>query len=127
MATPALPYLPDQQQAQESVPNPDSYWHSSGSIGPFFAVISVLAVLAILSCVLGRIFTARAATPSENFYQAERFFGWLKGRWRRYTGGDCGVGQNSSTDVRLKMGFNISIMSWFLRFYVWKLSREKDQ
>ncbi|GFZ05887.1 hypothetical protein Acr_18g0000570 [Actinidia rufa] len=104
MATPAPPYLPDQQQAQESVPNPDSSWHSSGSIGPFFAVIPVLAVLAILSCVLGRIVPAWAATPSEKFYQAERFFGWLKGRWRRCTGGDCGVGQNSSTDCKAQDG-----------------------
>ncbi|PSS08298.1 Protein spire 2 like [Actinidia chinensis var. chinensis] len=91
MATPGLPYFPNQQQTQDSVPNPDSSWHSSGSIGPFFAVISVLAVLAILSCVLGRIFTARAATPSETIKQ-RGFFGCLKGRWRWRTGGDAGIG-----------------------------------
>ncbi|XP_057515005.1 uncharacterized protein LOC130796654 [Actinidia eriantha] len=91
MATPGPPYFPNQQQTQDSVPNPDSSWHSSGSIGPFFAVISVLAVLAILSCVLGRIFTAWAATPSETIKQ-RGFFGCLKGRWRWRTGGDAGIG-----------------------------------
>ncbi|KAA8541142.1 hypothetical protein F0562_025112 [Nyssa sinensis] len=73
--------LPQQQQPEEVVPNPEavssSGYHSSGSIGPFFAVISVLTVLSILSCVLGRICTRQAATPLESI-KNRGFFGWVK-------------------------------------------------
>ncbi|KAK9278690.1 hypothetical protein L1049_028264 [Liquidambar formosana] len=87
--------LPDQQQPQESaVNNPvaasSSAWHNSGSIGPFFAVISVLTVLAILSCLLGRICAKREVTPLENKYGS--CFGWLKRKCRRCMASDVEVG-----------------------------------
>lgn len=46
--------FPDQQEQPEEVMYPPPVSASSGSIGPFFAVISVLAIITILSCVLGR-------------------------------------------------------------------------
>uniref|UniRef100_A0A5B7BIH1 Uncharacterized protein n=1 Tax=Davidia involucrata TaxID=16924 RepID=A0A5B7BIH1_DAVIN len=85
--------LPEQQQPEEVVPNPEaasstSAYHSSGSIGPFFAVISVLPVLSILSCVLGRICTRRAAaTPLESI-QHRGFFGWVKRKCSHCMHGD---------------------------------------
>lgn len=78
MATTAIssPFPDDQQQQQQAgdqevVPVPgaavsNNGWHSSGSIGPFFAVISVLTVLAIISCILGRICRGRRLTPLES-------------------------------------------------------------
>ncbi|KAE9602244.1 hypothetical protein Lal_00049929 [Lupinus albus] len=54
--TPSLILEPEQQQQQatsEAVSNSSS-WQSSGSVGPFFGVISVLTILAVLSCYLGR-------------------------------------------------------------------------
>jgi hypothetical protein len=69
----------------EAVPS-SSAWHSSGSIGPFFAVISVLALLAILSCVLGRMCTrgggSGAVTPVE-CVRDRGFFGWVRRKFRR--------------------------------------------
>ncbi|GMQ11154.1 hypothetical protein CsSME_00053908 [Camellia sinensis var. sinensis] len=115
MATTTIttPTLPDQQLPQQVVPNPivaansNSSWHSSGSIGPFFAVISVLAVLAIISCVLGRICTAQGVTPLESV-KHRGWFGWLKGRCRWCMGGgDVEVGvkmDKTSNDAKAQDG-----------------------
>lgn len=57
------PLLPDLQQSPEG----GGAWKSSGSIGPFFAVISVLTLLSVLSCYLGRICSRRSEeTPLQN-------------------------------------------------------------
>ncbi|XP_055825435.1 uncharacterized protein LOC129893985 [Solanum dulcamara] len=85
---------PLQQQPQQSVPN--SSWHSSGSIGPFFAVISVLTVLAILSCLVGRYCRNRKpATPLDNIKQRDCSFGWLRSKlcWRSCS--NCGESTNN--------------------------------
>lgn len=91
METPS-PLLPQQQQQGETLTNPEavrssSAWHSSGSIGPFFAVISVLTLLSILSCVLGRMCRTRGAVtdhPLESIRDRGCLcFGWLKRKCRR--------------------------------------------
>ncbi|KAF2325504.1 hypothetical protein GH714_029628 [Hevea brasiliensis] len=67
-----------------------------GSIGPFFGVISVLAVLAILSCILGRICSRRAVAPP-NTFNHKGCLGWVKRRIRRSKwcrGGDVEMGVN---------------------------------
>ncbi|XP_050377504.1 uncharacterized protein LOC126794770 [Argentina anserina] len=76
--------LPNYQPAGESLstnPIPEAVpINSSGSIGPFFAVISVLTVLAFLSCVLGRILTRNKVvlTPLEGIRDQRSCFAWLK-------------------------------------------------
>lgn len=83
--------MPDQQQQPigntlannpEAVPSSSCY-SSSGSIGPFFAVISVLTVFAVLSCVFGRIYSRRQATlvttcESIKGRSGCSCFGWVK-------------------------------------------------
>ena len=99
MATPASSSIlqPQQQQAGLGETNPEavtssssSAWQSSGSIGPFFAVISVLTVLAVLSCCLGRMWNRRAPTPLESI-KGRGCFGWVK-RHFRWTARDVAVG-----------------------------------
>lgn len=71
---------PEQQQqaGPEAVPEA-SAWESSGSIGPFFGVISVLTILAVLSCYLGRKWNPRPLTPLESIENDSRScFWWLK-------------------------------------------------
>ncbi|KAK7265046.1 hypothetical protein RJT34_32662 [Clitoria ternatea] len=63
--------------AQEEAVTSNSAWESSGSVGPFFAVISVLIVLAVLSCYLGSRWNRRPPTPLESI-RGRGFFGWLK-------------------------------------------------
>ncbi|KAH7851501.1 hypothetical protein Vadar_012554 [Vaccinium darrowii] len=113
---PPPPYMPDQQQFQDSaLPNPvaaatSNPWHTSGSIGPFFAVISVLSILAILSCLFARTFVGRDATPFESINHGG-CSGWLKARWRRRIRGDCigvgakvTVGENGGDDGKVSDG-----------------------
>ncbi|XP_060206519.1 uncharacterized protein LOC132634260 [Lycium barbarum] len=81
--TEQVPLQQQQQQPQQSVPYPEAVpnnaWHSSGSIGPFFAVISVLFVLAILSCIVGRYCIKRKpATPLDSIKKRDCGFGWLR-------------------------------------------------
>lgn len=80
-ATPSSILQPEQQQqaASEAVPSSSSAWQSSGSVGPFFAVISVLTVLAVLSCYLGRRCRniPRAPTPLESI-TGRGCIGWVK-------------------------------------------------
>lgn len=75
---------PEQQQvagAGEEASSSGSAWQSSGSIGPFFAVISVLTVLAVLSCYLSRVmWNRRAPTPLESI-KGRGFVGWVKRRF----------------------------------------------
>ncbi|GMH31585.1 hypothetical protein Nepgr_033429 [Nepenthes gracilis] len=57
-----------------------STWKNSGSIGPFFAVISVLTLLSVISCVIGRrCVGVPVETPLERI-KARGHFGWLR-RW----------------------------------------------
>ncbi|XP_030521540.2 uncharacterized protein LOC115734768 [Rhodamnia argentea] len=101
MATifPSAPPFPGQQQpaGEAAVANPEavassstssSGWHSSGSIVPFFVVISMLAVLAIISCMVGRIYSRRVAakTPLDSIKQRS-CLGWVKRQFGRCT--DC--------------------------------------
>ncbi|WCJ22028.1 hypothetical protein M5689_004134 [Euphorbia peplus] len=81
-------------QAQAVPSTSYSNWHSSGSIGPFFGVISVLAVLAILSCILGRVCTGGARAPLHNVkFRGYTYPRWMrrKGPWSR-GGGDVELG-----------------------------------
>ncbi|KAI4335837.1 hypothetical protein L6164_014444 [Bauhinia variegata] len=91
MATAASSILQPQQQQQGAgetlTSNPEaastpSAWQSSGSIGPFFAVISVLAVLAVLSCYLGRMWNRTAPTSLEGI-QNRGCLGWVKTKCRQ--------------------------------------------
>lgn len=73
--------------------------YSSGSIGPFFAVISVLVVLAVLSCFLGRICARRrqrtvlvAEVNPLEMIKSGGFLGWLRRKWRRFLAGDVEAG-----------------------------------
>ena len=95
MATPALSSIvePEQQQAEpEAVAVPStSAWKSSGSVGPFFAVITVLIILSVLSCYLGRKWNRRPKTPLESI-RGRGFFGWLKRVFRERIGKDIEVG-----------------------------------
>ncbi|XP_071901861.1 uncharacterized protein [Coffea arabica] len=108
--TPSLTPDQEQLQPQESVPNPvsvsatTSAWHSSGSIGPFFAVISVLTVLAVISCFAGRICKGRSVTPPENIQHGGGCLGWLRRKWCACANNDAEVLGNTaaeSNDVRL--------------------------
>ncbi|KAF8005786.1 hypothetical protein BT93_K0156 [Corymbia citriodora subsp. variegata] len=101
MATifPSSPTFPGQEQpaGEAAVANPEavassstssSGWHSSGSIGPFFGVMSVLTVLAVISCVVGRIYSRRVAanTPLDSIKQRS-CSGWVKRQLSRCTDG----------------------------------------
>ncbi|XVF49812.1 hypothetical protein PTKIN_Ptkin04bG0045900 [Pterospermum kingtungense] len=82
-----------QVAASSSLSSPTS--SSSGSIGPFFAVISVLTFLAIVSCVLGRICIRRRmavpVTPLDTIKHGG-WLGWLKGKCRLCMAGEVEVG-----------------------------------
>lgn len=109
--------MPDQQQqplGDQTLANPEavpsSSWHSSsaGSIGPFFAVISVLTILAVLSCIFGRMYSRRQATlvtPLESI-KGESLgcscIGWAKRKLMtcRQCTGDVGVAANNDVKVR---------------------------
>ncbi|KAL4559371.1 hypothetical protein LXL04_031509 [Taraxacum kok-saghyz] len=95
MATSLSTLVPETQQPQEqeSIAQGDTH-SSSGPLGPFFAVMSVLMVLAILSCVVGRIYGKRAAeAPLDRVIKSRDCFGWLKGRlWGCAVGCGGGVG-----------------------------------
>ncbi|KAK2367948.1 hypothetical protein QL285_081189 [Trifolium repens] len=88
---------PEQQQlssGEESKitpPSSSSAWQSSGSIGPFFAVIIVLTILAVLSCYLRRMCNRRELTPLESI-KGRGCFGWLKRRCRDCIGRDVEIG-----------------------------------
>ncbi|CAO2818417.1 unnamed protein product [Amaranthus hypochondriacus] len=90
--------LPNQEQPQvqqqvpiytQSIPNNNNNnnnnaWHNNtynkGSIGPFFGVISVLAVLAIISCLVGRFWLGKENTPLESIKHRGSCCGWIKRR-----------------------------------------------
>ncbi|KAF5469231.1 hypothetical protein F2P56_013320 [Juglans regia] len=116
--------LPEQQQpAGETLMTPEvasssssssSAWHSSGSLGPFFVVMSVLTVLAIISCLLGKRCTKRAASPMESIGDRD-CFGWVKRikcRPPRCISGDVEIGAKimgfgkGKNDVKVKDGEN---------------------
>ncbi|MED6110372.1 hypothetical protein PIB30_042161 [Stylosanthes scabra] len=82
---------PEQQQqaAAESAEyssSGGSAWHSSGSVAPFFVVISVLAILAVVSCYLGRRLNRRAPTPLESITGGRGCFGWVKRMCKKCSG-----------------------------------------
>ncbi|KAL8225746.1 hypothetical protein R6Q57_018303 [Mikania cordata] len=63
----------------------------SGSIGPFVAVMLILIMVVILSCMAGRIYSKRAMEePLDRVIKHQDCFGWLKGRlWWCGGGGGC--------------------------------------
>ncbi|CAN8234898.1 unnamed protein product [Cochlearia groenlandica] len=76
-----------------------SHHYSSGSIGPFFAVISVLVVLAVFSCFLGRICARhrrKTVIVTEvnplDMIKGGGVLGWLRQKWRRCLAGDVEAG-----------------------------------
>lgn len=74
--------LPDQQQQPAIYPQAASSgdYHSSGSVGPFFAVLAVITVLTALSCVLGRV-CARQAGGLDSRYDCLE---WMRRRRRHF-------------------------------------------
>ncbi|KAL2338272.1 hypothetical protein Fmac_012718 [Flemingia macrophylla] len=95
MATPALSSIVQQQAEPEAVPitstTSTSAWQSSGSVAPFFAVMCVLIVLAVLSCYLGRLWNTRPKSPLESI-RGRGFSGWLKRGFRERFAKDIEVG-----------------------------------
>ncbi|XP_020228808.1 uncharacterized protein LOC109809819 [Cajanus cajan] len=93
MATPAMSSIVQQQADPEAVPitSTTSAWKSSGSVGPFFAVMCVLIILAVLSCYLGRKWNPRPKTPLESI-RGRGFLGWLKRVFRERIAKDVEVG-----------------------------------
>ncbi|MED6192272.1 hypothetical protein PIB30_008478 [Stylosanthes scabra] len=81
---------PEQQQAAaesaEYSSSGGSAWNSSGSVAPFFVVVSVLAVLAVVSCYLGRRLNGRARTPLESITGGRGCFGWVKRMCKKCSG-----------------------------------------
>ncbi|PKA53863.1 hypothetical protein AXF42_Ash011343 [Apostasia shenzhenica] len=59
---------------------PANSYHSSGSIGPFFAVISVIVVLAALSCVFGRVCASETTESPDSSYSCLE---WMKSHHRK--------------------------------------------
>ncbi|XP_024973411.1 uncharacterized protein LOC112511834 [Cynara cardunculus var. scolymus] len=106
MATTLSTPLP---QEQEPMVQDGQAVQSSGSIGPFFAVMSVMMVIVILSCVVGRIYSRREAeAPLDTVLKRRDYFGWLKGRlgrWWSAHGGDSHVitlaGKGAAEDGRV--------------------------
>nr|XP_043635313.1 uncharacterized protein LOC122606520 [Erigeron canadensis] len=92
MATSLSNALPQAQQPEEQEPiTLANKVPSPGSMGPFFAVMSVLMVVTILSCMAGRIYSRRVAeAPLDKVMKHRDCFGWLKGRLWRYVAGDGG-------------------------------------
>lgn len=82
-----------------------SAWEGSRSVGPFFAVISVVAILAVLSCVWGRKASSSwssSSSPDDPLHGLPSFslkrigfggggswFAWVRRRWR--CGGEGGA------------------------------------
>ncbi|XVF08842.1 hypothetical protein REPUB_Repub07fG0038500 [Reevesia pubescens] len=91
----AISSLPQGQGQQQAAPSTNSSSSTSGSIGPFFVVISVLAFLAILSCILGRICIRRRmavpVTPLDTIKHGG-CLGWLKRKCRHCMAGEVEVG-----------------------------------
>ncbi|XP_058087205.1 uncharacterized protein LOC131234386 [Magnolia sinica] len=83
--------LPDQQQEQPEVyqeATSNGNYHGSGSVGPFFAVLSVIIVLAVLSCMVGRVCAARLEGLDSRYDCLE----WVRRRCRRCIPNDVEVG-----------------------------------
>ncbi|KFK41844.1 hypothetical protein AALP_AA2G178600 [Arabis alpina] len=79
-----------------AAPNGPNHY-SSGPIGPFFAVISALVVVAVLSCFLGRICARRRRkTVAEgnplDMIKSGGLLGWLSRKWSRCLTGDVEAG-----------------------------------
>ncbi|XP_007037748.2 PREDICTED: uncharacterized protein LOC18604961 [Theobroma cacao] len=98
----AISSLPQRQQQQQGdigssqgAAAASSSSSSAGSIGPFFAVISILTFLAIVSCVVGRICvrrrTAAPVTPLDTIKHGG-CLGWLKRKCRHCMAGEVEVG-----------------------------------
>lgn len=85
----ATTQLPDQQQQQQPAIYPQAAssggsYHGSGSVGPFFAVLAVITVLTVLSCVLGRICAGRVEGLDSRYNCLE----WMQRRRRNHRAAD---------------------------------------
>ncbi|KAG8075873.1 hypothetical protein GUJ93_ZPchr0006g44265 [Zizania palustris] len=76
--TPSLPgYQVSSGGGASAVAATASSRHVSGSIGAFLAVLAAVLVVAVLSCVVGRVCAARAEGPDERYDCT-----WMAGRRR---------------------------------------------
>lgn len=93
--------MPQQQQQGEMAATTEPVSsNSSGSIGPFFAVMSVLMVLALVSCVAGRIYSRRQALTPLDSIKHRGCWAWMKGRCRgQCVGGDVEAGAAKVNDI----------------------------
>ncbi|KAL6006941.1 hypothetical protein ACLOJK_032437 [Asimina triloba] len=73
--------LPNQGQQPLAYPEAaaSGNHHSSGSVGPFFAVLSVITILAVLSCLMGRVCAARLEGVDSRY----DCLAWVRRRCRR--------------------------------------------
>nr|GMC60222.1 transmembrane protein [Ipomoea batatas] len=116
--------LPDEQQVVASSTSQD--WHSSGSIRPFFAVISVLTLLAILSCILGRICRNRrrqlssSTPPPLDCVKQKGCHGWMRRWWLLDGGNEVVPGAGDKAPAQDEEGSipvpNITIGQFLVRF-----------
>ncbi|KAG9450025.1 hypothetical protein H6P81_009990 [Aristolochia fimbriata] len=109
--------LPEQQQQQQQQQaafyqqaSSNGYYHASGSVGPFFAMFSVVMVLAAISCLIGRVYSRRLESTDTNYDCSSCHWGrlctlrpmglnfsygcmeWLRSRCRCCMGRDVEVG-----------------------------------
>lgn len=92
--------LPDGQQL---VPVSTRHGSSgSGSIGPFFAVMSVIIILSALSCIFGRYCASWSEGP-DAWYDC---LGWARRRWGG-GGGRCALGCCMGREVTSAVAENL--------------------
>ncbi|WOL02908.1 hypothetical protein Cni_G11627 [Canna indica] len=75
MASTTLTPLPG-YQAQAT----GSAGHRSGSLGPFFVVMSVILILTVFSCIFARVCASQLAGPDASY----DCVGWTRRRWSRH-------------------------------------------
>lgn len=84
---PALQQQQQQQEAaliyQNAVAN-NGVSHSSGSVGPVLAVLSVITILGVIACVLGRICAGRLFSANSKY----DCVGWMERRCASCLDGD---------------------------------------
>lgn len=102
--------LQDQQQIPGSVQKTSAAATSFGDIVPFIVVISIIAVLSVVSCVVGRVYARRIAlsTPFQRgidirIRPAGNWVEWIKKKFQRRragaAGGSCDqAGTNDGND-----------------------------
>eukprot|EP01018_Ginkgo_biloba_P009503 Gb_30603 [translate_table: standard] len=62
--------------------------HSNGSVGPVLAVLSVITILGVLACVMGRVCAGRLVSANSKY----DCVGWMERRCASCIDGDVEVG-----------------------------------